>query len=289
MMAILKNKKDLPLLIAGAFASFFLLIFASCFSLFENQSALVIRFGEVVRVYNKSGLKFKIPFIENVQFLDRRIVSNLVSSKEMISLDQKRIVVDCYLRYRINDPKSFYSSLRTIQMARGKLDSIAESSLRQVVASVHFASLLNSERVTLLEKAQELIVKAVSTYGIEVIDFKIIKAELPLKNSQMVFERMKSERTKDSNLLRSEGFEGASSVRAEADLLVEKIKSDAKRESYQIVAAARAEALKSYINNCSSNIELWQLLKTISAKKEAMSAQSTKIVMQSNDSLVPAK
>jgi membrane protease subunit HflC len=203
----------------------------------ERQSALILRVGEPVRVINQvgtdqAGLHFKLPW-ESVTYFDRRNIEFDMDAEEIQAADQERLVVDAFLRYRIDDPLRFYQTVRDENGAGGRLRSIMNDSLRGVIASIPSQDVISGQRSALMVRVQEAVESQVRTQdlGIDVIDVRILRADLPPTIAEQVFLRMRSEREQEAEGIRAQGDQAAQEIRAEAD-----------RDARIIVAEARADA-----------------------------------------------
>jgi modulator of FtsH protease HflC len=203
----------------------------------ETQSALVLRFGDPVRVINEvgdedPGLQFKLPWEEVLHF-DKRNVEFDMTPRQIQAGDQERLEVDAFLRYRVIDPLRFFQTVRTESGAQLRLATITEDALRAVVGSIPSQEVISGQRAELMDRVEAAVASAVlrADLGIEVIDVRILRADLPDDVEERVFQRMRSEREQQASLIRAEGEEQAREIRAGAD-----------REATVILANARAEA-----------------------------------------------
>jgi membrane protease subunit HflC len=210
----------------------------SVFTVDERRSALLLQFGNPVDVVNaigndQAGLHFKAPFITQVTYFDRRNIEFDMLPEEIQAADQERLVVDAFLRYRISNPLRFYQTVRNEQGARGRLRSIMNDSLRGVIASIPSHDVISGQRSTLMDRVQSAVETQVDAQdlGIEVIDVRILRADLPTTIAERVFQRMRSEREQEAAGIRAEGEQVAQEIRAEAD-----------RDATIIRAEARADA-----------------------------------------------
>jgi len=183
------GKFILPIIIALG-----VLAYLSFFTVKEINQAIVLQFGNPKRVLNEPGLKVKIPFIQNVVFLDRRILSLDPPPEEVIASDQKRLIVDAYSRFKIVDPLKFYISVGNEMVARSRLATIINSRLRSVLGKHSLATLLSEERSKQMAIIQEGVNVEAEKFGITIIDIRIKRADLPQANSEAIYKRMQAER-----------------------------------------------------------------------------------------------
>jgi len=210
----------------------------SVYTVSETEQALILRLGEPVDAVNETaepdpGLHFKTPFIMDVLIFDKRNLELDLDAEEILASDQERLIVDAFLRYRITDPLRFYQTFRDERGARVRLEQIMDDSLRGVIASIPSSDVISGQRAELMNRVQAAVEAQVATgrFGIEVIDVRILRADLPQQIADNVFERMRSEREQEAALYRAEGEQRATEIRADAD-----------RQARIIVAEARANA-----------------------------------------------
>jgi membrane protease subunit HflC len=190
---------------------------SSVYTVHQTEQALVLQFGKPVRVVNEPGLKFKIPFVQNVVSYDRRVLDLDPTAEEMIAGDKKRIVADSYARYKIVDPLKFFQSVSTEAGLRVRLGRIINASMRSVIGNYSLPALLTEQRIKILAEIQERVNQQAVRFGIQVVDVRIRRADLPQENSEAVYARMKSEREREAKEARAEGAEIGQRIRAEAE------------------------------------------------------------------------
>jgi membrane protease subunit HflC len=221
---------------AGVVALFVVLVlvvvgYSSLFTVRQTEQVLLVRLGEPIRVVTEPGLNFKVPFIDTVIRIDKRILDLENPSQEVIAADQKRLVVDAFARYRIKDALQFYQSIGTIQAANIQLTTLLNAALRRVLGEVTFIQVVRDEREALMGRIREQLDKQAAAYGIEVVDVRIRRADLPDQNSQAVYQRMQTERQREAAEFRAQGGQKAQEIRSKAD-----------REATVIVAEANSQA-----------------------------------------------
>ena len=193
-------------------------IFSSFFTVNQTQQALVLQFGEPKRIIQDPGLAFKLPFIQDAIFYESRVLSLIPQdAEEVILADQKRIQIDAYSRYRIEDPLLFFQTVRNELGARARLESIIDSSVRRVLGSETLASILTGERENINGSIRDEVNASVDSLGIEIIDVRLRRADYPESTSQNIFNRMKSEREREAKEFRATGDEEAQKIRADAE------------------------------------------------------------------------
>ena len=216
----------LPVIIAVGFT-----IYLSLFTVKEINQAIVLQFGDPKKVIAKPGLQVKIPFIQNVVFLDRRILSLDPAPEEVIASDQKRLIVDAYARFKIVDPLKFYISVGNEMVARSRLATIINSRLRSVLGKHSLATLLSEDRAKQMAIIQEGVNVEAEKFGITIIDVRIKRADLPQANSEAIYKRMQTEREREAKEFRAKGAEMAVTITSTADKEVTVLLANAKKQS----------------------------------------------------------
>jgi modulator of FtsH protease HflC len=191
--------------------------FGSLYTVNQIQQAVVFQFGKPIRIVTEPGLHVKMPFVQNVDYYDKRVLDFNLPVQEPITDDQKKMLIDSFARYRIVDPLKVFQTVRTEAVIRTRIDGLINSAMRNVVGNVPLTSLLSKEREQIMLDIRNQVNGEVAQFGIEVIDVRIRRADLPSQNSQAIFERMKSQREQAAKKIRSEGAEAAQRIRAEAD------------------------------------------------------------------------
>ena len=204
---------------------------ATLFTVHQTQQALVLQFGDPRRVIDQPGLNFKMPFVQNIIYIDKRILDLDSPTEELIAADQKRLVVDAYTRYRIKDPLQFFTSLRDSRRANSRLAAIVSSSMRSVVGEAPFEDIVRTRRDELMSKIRELVNEQANDFGIEIVDVRIRRADLPEANSQAIYRRMQTEREQEAAEFRAKGQEVSRGIRAQADKDVTVLTAKAQRDS----------------------------------------------------------
>ena len=220
------GKFILPIVIALG-----VLTYLSFFTIKEINQAIVLQLGNPKRVLSDPGLKVKIPFIQNVVFLDRRILSLDPQPEEVIASDQKRLIVDAYARFRIVDPLKFYISVGNEAVARSRLATIINSRIRNVLGKQSLATLLSEARSKQMAIIQEGVNVEAEKFGITIIDVRIKRADLPQANSEAIYKRMQTEREREAKQFRARGAEMAVTITSTADKEVTVILANANKQS----------------------------------------------------------
>ena len=208
-----------------------LVVYLSLFTVKEINQAIVLQFGDPKKIVTEAGLQVKIPFIQNVVFLDRRILSLDPPPAEVIASDQKRLIVDAYARFKIIDPLKFYISVGDERVARSRLATIINSRIRSVLGKQSLATLLSEERSTQMSIIQEGVNVEAEKFGITIIDVRIKRADLPQANSEAIYKRMQTEREREAKEFRARGAEMAVTITSTADRKVTVILANAQKQS----------------------------------------------------------
>ena len=206
-----------------------LLIYSTFFIVKETHQAIVLQLGEPKKVYKDAGLYFKIPLIQNVHYLDKRVIDIDAPAEEVIALDQKRIIVDAYAKFIINDPLKFYISVGNERIAQSRLASIINAKIRGVLGKENLVNLISTNRNKLMSQITKDVAEEAKDFGIDVIDVRIKRADLPSANSEAIFKRMQTERTREAKEFRAQGFEVGQTIKSIADKEVAIILADARK------------------------------------------------------------
>src|SRR6185312_5766087 len=219
-------------------------LYSSAFVVHQNEQALVLRFGNPQQVITTPGLKWKVPFIDTVEKFDKRILDIDTTEQEVTASDQQRLIVDAYARYRITDPLKFYQNVRDEQRVREVLGPLIESEIRRVLGSATLLEIVKDKREPLMKQIAAQVNKEGRDYGLEVVDVRIKRADLPKVNLVKVYDRMRADRVREATELRAQGEAESNRVRANADKDVTIIKADATQKSDGIRGDGEAERSK---------------------------------------------
>lgn len=209
-------KKDLHFILIGT-AILLLVVMQSLYIVQQPEQAIVLQFGDPVRLVQEPGLKMKIPFIQNIVFYDKRLLNLEPPAQEVVLKDKKRLDVDTFSRYRITEPLIFYKTVRNEYQAQNRLQEIVNSSARNVLATFTLKELLSEKRTEIMKKISQAVKRDAAQIGVEVADVRIRRADLPVQLSQAINERMKTERIREAKGYRADGEKRAQEIRATAD------------------------------------------------------------------------
>ena len=206
-------------------------VFQSLFIVQEISQAIVLQFGDPKKIITKAGLNFKLPFIQNVVYLDKRILNLDNEPEEVIAADQKRLIVDAFARFKIVDPLKFYISVGNERVARSRLSTIINSRIRGVLGTQELATLLSTDRARQMQIIQSQVNGEAKNFGIQIVDVRIKRADLPPANSEAIYKRMQTEREREAKEFRAQGAEIAQKIRSTADKDVTVLLAEANKKS----------------------------------------------------------
>ena len=254
--------------------------YSSFFTVDQTKQAIVLQFGEPKRVVNKPGLNFKIPFIQEVAFFEKRVLSLVSSdSEEVILSDQKRLEVDTYSRFKIIDPLLFYQTVRNELGARQRLESIIDSSVRRVLGKLKLISILSDARQKIIEDIGVEVNEIVKRLGMEIIDVRIRRADYPEATSQNIFNRMRSEREQEAKEFRAQGAEEAQKIRANAEKQKTVLLAEAERKAEAIRGDGDGLAIKIYSDAFGRDPKFYKFYRSMQAYEKTFVDKDTTMIL----------
>ncbi len=259
-----------------------ILAYLSLFVVHQTQQALVLRFGEPVRVVKIAGLYTKLPLIDNVELLDKRILDLDSPPLEIIASDQKRLVVDAFGRYKIIDPLRFYQAAGSVAGADQRLSVLLNSAVRQVLGESTFETVVRDQRSALMQRITERVNREAGSFGIQVIDVRIRRADLPAANSEAIYQRMQTERQREATEIRAQGEQAARRIRAEADRAATVIVAEANRESEQVRGDGDATRTNTFALAYGANPEFFDFYRSMQAYQVGLKAGTTRMLISPN-------
>ncbi|MDC2968789.1 protease modulator HflC [Candidatus Pelagibacter sp.] len=254
-------------------------IFFSIFIVKEVNQAIVLQFGDPKRILLKPGLNFKIPFIQNVVFLDKRILNLDTPPEEVIASDQKRLIVDAFARFQIVDPLKFYISVGNERVARSRLSTIINSRIRNVLGQQELQTLLSQDRTKQMALIQEGVNNEAENFGIKIVDVRIKRADLPQANSDAIFRRMQTEREREAKEFRAKGAEMAVTITSTADKEVTVILADAQKQSEIMKGEGDGERNKIFADAFGQDPEFFAFYRSMQAYGKAFNAGETSMIL----------
>ncbi|MBM3590245.1 MAG: protease modulator HflC [Alphaproteobacteria bacterium] len=252
---------------------------SSFFTVDQRQQVLILQFGEPIRVINTPGIKFKMPFIQNAIYFEKRIIDLSLPEQEVIASDQKRLIINAFTKFQIVDPLKFYTTVGGSNGLSNKLSGILDSSLRQVIGEVTLNELLTENRGTIMRKIKDAVGLSSEIFGIKIIDVRIMRADLPKENSDAIYARMQTEREKEAREIRAKGAEEADKIRAEANKQKTIILAEAKKTSDITRGNGEKEANKIYASSFGKDPDFADFYRSMIAYKIALSNDKTKMII----------
>ncbi len=256
-----------------------LVVYLSLFTVKEINQAIVLQFGDPKKIITTAGLQFKIPFIQNVVYLDRRILSLDPPPAEVIASDQKRLIVDAYARFKIIDPLKFYISVGDERVARSRLATIINSRIRSVLGKQSLATLLSEERSTQMSIIQEGVNVEAEKFGITIIDVRIKRADLPQANSEAIYKRMQTEREREAKEFRARGAEMAVTITSTADRKVTVILANAEKQSEIMKGEGDGIRNKIFADAFGQDPEFFSFYRAMQAYETALIGGDTTLIL----------
>lgn len=256
-----------------------LILSGALFSVDQRQNGVVFQFGEAIRVIESPGLNIKIPFIQNVQFFDKRILDVKAEAKELTASDEKRVIVDAFAKFKIVNTVEFIKTVHNYQGAQLRLNKILESAMRTVIGKVPLNTLLTDKRANLMLQIRDLTYLEAKNFGVEVIDVRILKADLPPENSTAIYMRMQTDREKEANQIRAEGNEEAARIRSKADKESKIILANAYMDAQKTKGLGDAEAAHLYNQAYSKDPEFFKFYASLNAYKASLPKENTQFIL----------
>ena len=256
-----------------------ILAMSALFIVDQTEQALVLQFGQPRRVIRDPGLQIKRPFLEDVILYDNRLLDFEPPPEEVIVSDQKRLVVDTYTRYRITDPLLFYQTVNSEAAVRARLNAMVSGSLRRVLGNVTLSALLSDQRPAIMHQIRDEVAAQGKGFGIDVVDVRIRRADLPEENSQAIYARMMSERQQQAAQYRGEGAEAAQTVRANADRERTVILAEAQRDAQKVRGDGDAQSIRIYADAFGQDKEFYAFWRSMQAYRDALNGHTTSFVL----------
>jgi membrane protease subunit HflC len=256
-----------------------ILAMSSFFIVDQTEQALVLQLGQPRRVIREPGLWIKRPFIENVIDYDNRVLDFEPPHEEVIVSDQKRLVADTYTRYRIVNPLLFYQTVGSEAGVRARLAALVSGSLRRVLGSVTLNDVLSVKRAAIMAQIRDDVAVQAKDFGIDVVDVRLRRADLPEENSQAIYARMQSEREQQARQYRGEGAEAAQNVRANAERERTVILAEAQRDAQRVRGDGDAQSIKTYADAFGQDKEFFAFYRSLQAYRDALNGKDTSFVL----------
>lgn len=272
----MKPKHILSLIVLGVLT---IVMANSLFVVQETGQAMVLTFGKVDRLVAEPGLHMKKPFIQQVMMFDKRILETDSPAEEVQAGDKKRVVVDSFTRWRITDARKFYEAVRTEFSARQRLNVIVNSAIRKVVARVPLADMISEKRPQVMAEILADSRKEAESLGIEVVDVRIKRADLPEQNARAVYQRMQAEREKEAKEIRAQGAEEAQKIRANAEKERTIVLAEAKRDSEKLRGEGDAQAIKIFAGAFNRDQQFYAFIRSLEAYRKSLKDSDTMMIL----------
>ena len=264
---------------AGIIVALAAIAFFSIFIVKEVNQAIVLQFGDPKRIILKPGLNFKLPFIQNVVYLDKRILNLDNDPEEVIAADQKRLIVDAFARFKIVDPLKFYISVGNERVARSRLSTIINSRIRGVLGTQELATLLSTDRARQMQIIQSQVNEEAKNFGINIVDVRIKRADLPPANSEAIYKRMQTEREREAKEFRAQGAEIAQKIRSTADKDVTVILAQANKKSEIMKGEGDGQRNKIFADAFGRDPQFFAFYRAMQAYEKALIGGETSLVL----------
>jgi membrane protease subunit HflC len=272
-------KRNILIGIGVVFGVLALVAASALFTVHQTQQALVLQFGNPKRIVREPGLHVKLPFIQNAIYIDRRVLDFDAVSEEVILGDQKRVVVDAFARYRITDPLRFYQTVGSEAVLRGRINTILDASLRKVMGEVPLFTVLSEDRSSLMGRIRDQANVEAKQFGIDVIDVRLKRADLPAENSQAIYRRMQTEREREAKELRAQGAEMAQRIRARADRERVVLLAEARKEAQITRGEGDATAVAIFADAFGQDVDFFSFYRSMQAYRDALADDNTSFVL----------
>ena len=270
-------------LLGGALAALVLvaliIAYSTLFTVYQTRQALVVRLGQPVRVVTDPGLHFKVPLIDSVIHIDKRILDLENPAQEVIASDQKRLVVDAFARYKITKPLQFFQSVGSVEGATSRLSTLLNSALRRVLGEATLMDVVRDQREPLMGKVRDQLENEAQAFGIEIVDVRIRRADLPEQNSQAVFQRMQTERQREAAEFRGQGSQKAQEIRAKADRDVTVLLADATATGEQVRGEGDAERNRIFADAFGRDADFFAFYRTMQAYEAGLGHNDTRMLL----------
>jgi membrane protease subunit HflC len=254
--------------------------YSTLFTVYQTRQALVVRLGQPVRVVADPGLHFKVPLIDSVIHIDKRILDLENPAQEVIASDQKRLVVDAFARYKIVVPLLFYQSVSTVDGANSRLSTLLNSALRRVLGEATLTEVVRDQREQLMARVREQLENEAKAFGISIVDVRIRRADLPEANSQAVYERMKTERQREAAEFRAQGSQRSQEIRAKADRDVTVLLAEAQSKGETTRGEGDAERNRIFADAFGKDQDFFAFYRSMQAYEAALRSNDTRMLLK---------
>jgi membrane protease subunit HflC len=254
--------------------------YGAVFTVNQTEQAIVLRFGEPIRIITEPGLNFKLPLFDSVISISKRILDLENPAQEVLASDRRRLVVDAFARYRITNPLKFYQTVGSIQTANLQLGTLLNAALRRVLGEVTLIQIVRDQRAELMVRSREQLDREAAPYGVAIVDVRIRRADLPEQNSQAVYERMKTERQREAAELRAEGAQRAQEIRAKAERDSTVIEAEARSQGEQTRGEGDAERNRIFAEAYNQDRDFFAFYRSMSAYETGLRSNDTRFLLR---------
>jgi membrane protease subunit HflC len=254
--------------------------YGSLFTVYQTRQALVVRLGQPVRVITEPGLNVKIPLIDSVIHIDKRILDLENPAQEVIASDQKRLVVDAFARYKIKDALKFYQTVGSIEGANSRLSTLLNSSIRRVLGGSTLTHVVRDERAQLMARVRDELDREAAQFGISVVDVRIRRADLPEQNSQAVYQRMQTERQREAAEFRAQGSQRSQEIRARADREVTVLIAESQSKAEQTRGEGDAERNRIFAEAYGRDADFFNFYRSMQAYETGLKHNDTRMLLK---------
>jgi len=261
-----------------------IVLYGSVFTVYQTDQVIVVRLGQPIRVVTEPGLNFKVPLLDSVISVEKRIVDLENPAQEVITSDQKRLVVDAFARYRINDALKFYQTIGAIEGANARLSTLLNSALRRVLGEVSTTDVVRDKRAQLMAQVRTQLESEAQSFGVAVIDVRIRRADLPEQNRQAVYQRMQTERQREAAEFRAQGSQRSQEIRARADRDVTVLIAEAQSKGEQTRGEGDAERNRIYADAYGRDPDFFTFYRSMQAYENGLHANDTRMLLTPDSS-----
>jgi modulator of FtsH protease HflC len=266
--------------IAAAVVLVLLVAYSALFTVYQTRQAIVVRLGQPVRIVTEPGLNLKVPLIDSVIYIDKRILDLENPAQEVIASDQKRLVVDAFARYRIRDPLRFFQTVSSVEGANSRLSTLMNSALRRVLGEATLTHVVRDDRAQLMGRVRDQLDREAQAFGISVVDVRIRRADLPEQNSQAVYQRMQTERQREAAEFRAQGSQRSQEIRARADRDVTVLVADATSKSEQLRGDGDGERNRIFADAYNRDADFFAFYRSMQAYDTGLRQNDTRMLLK---------
>ena len=270
------------LLVAAVALVALLIGYSALFTVYQTEQVLVVRLGQPIRAVTESGLSFKIPLLDSVIHIDKRILDLENPAQEVIASDRTRLVVDAFARYRINDTLKFYQTVGSVEDANLRLTILLNSALRRVLGEAIATDIVRGKRAQLMALVRDQLENEAKSFGISVVDVRIRRVNLPEQNSQAVYQRMQTERQREAVEFRAQGSQRSQEIRAKADRDVTVLIAQAASTGEQVRGDGDAARNRIYAEAYRRDPDFFAFYRTMQAYENGLHADNTRMLLKPN-------